>query len=654
VRTPDGVRVFSRTVRTTLKRGIGRTAAVNGDGRAVLPPGVLSPVTRYRQPERKRGALPTVGRVLFFLLAACVAVVLGIAGGTYLWAVESVAATSPQEEVKVASRRLNIPLPNQPKVALVIGYDHRPEDGNAPSRSDTLMLLRADPDGNTLSLLSFPRDLIVEIRCPDGRSAVDRINTAYAYCGPEGTLETVRTVTGLPIHYLIAVNFEGFRQVVDKIGGVPMDVDRRYLNAQGGDYATINLWPGYQRLTGWQALDFVRYRHTDSDLYRLARQQSFVKAMKQTMRHKWKNPKNVFKIIGALRKNVQIGQGGGKGVDPDTLKSYLLFAYGLPAGNFFQVKIGGLSGTNELRTDASNIQAAVDEFEHPDVEAPRKATAQALHRNLSKKTGPRPKSVSIVVLNGNGRAGAAANTSYLLAQKGYRVISPPEGFQANAPGKWSRTFRTQVFFSGRNKARLAADSVSSLFNSADVAPLPARNKALSTLSNGAMVTVIVGLGFTGRLTPTPVDRTPPREPPHVRAAKSETLPVVRAAAAWKLGFPLQFPTVIESSSVVDSEVPFRVYKLDDAKTVRFTFRNGSSEYWGIQETDWDDAPALEDKNFSAVIHRRQYDFYYNGPHLHMVVLRAGGASYWVVNTLLDRLSNETMLEIAKGLRPLHK
>jgi len=641
-------------VRTTLKRGIGRTAAVNGDGRAVLPPGVLSPVQRYRQPERKRGALRTIGRILFFLLAACVAVVLGIAGGTYLWAVESVAATSPQEEVKVASRRLNIPLPNQPKVALVIGYDHRPEDGNAPSRSDTLMLLRADPDGNTLSLLSFPRDLIVEIRCPDGRSAVDRINAAYAYCGPEGTLETVRTVTGLPIHYLIAVNFEGFRQVVDKIGGVPMDVDRRYLNAQGGDYATINLWPGYQRLTGGQALDFVRYRHTDSDLYRLARQQSFVKAMKQTMRHKWKNPKNVFKIIGALRKNVQIGQGGGKGVDPDTLKSYLLFAYALPAGNFFQVKIGGLTGTNELRTDSSNIQAAVDEFEHPDVDAPRKATAQALHRNLSKKTGPSPKSVSLVVLNGNGRAGAAANTSYLLAQKGYRVISPPEGFQANAPGKWSRTFRTQVFFSGRNRARLAADNVSSLFNSADVAPLPARNKALNTLSNGAMVTVIVGLGFTGRLTPTPVDRTPPREPPHVRAAKSETLPVVRAAAAWKLGFPLQFPTVIESSSVVDSEVPFRVYKLDDAKTVRFTFRNGSSEYWGIQETDWDDAPALEDKNFSAVIHRRQYDFYYNGPHLHMVVLRAGGASYWVVNTLLDRLSNETMLEIAKGLRPLHK
>jgi LCP family protein required for cell wall assembly len=645
---------FLEPVRTTLKRGIGRTAVVNGDGHAVLPPGVLSPVTRYTQPERKRSALRTVGRILLVVLAACVAVVLGIAGGTYLWAVESVAATSPQEQVKLAAERLDIALPNEPKIALVIGYDHRPEDGNSPSRSDTLMLLRADPRSNTLSLLSFPRDLIVDIRCPDGRSAVDRINAAYAYCGPEGTLETVRTVSGLPIHYLIAVNFEGFRQVVDKIGGVPMDVDRRYLNSQGGDYATINLWPGYQRLRGSQALDFVRYRHTDSDLFRLARQQSFVKAFKQAMRHKWKHPKNVFKIAGALRKNVQIGQAGGKGVDLDTLKSYLLFGYGLPSGNFFQVKIGGLTGTAELHTDQSNIQAAVDEFEHPDVDAPRKATAQALHRNLGKKTGPSPRNVSVVVLNGNGKAGAAANTSYLLGQKGYRVISPPEGFLANAPGKWRRTFRTRVFYGGRKNSRLAADKVASLFNSADVAALLPGHKALGTLSNGAMVTVVVGVGFTGRLAPTPVDRTPPRRPPEVRPGKAEMLPLVRSARAWKVGFPLQIPTVIERSSVVDPEVPFRVYKLEDSKTVRFTFRNGSNEYWGIQETDWSDAPALEDKNFSQAIGGRQYDFYYNGSHMHMVVLRTGGATYWVVNTLLDSLSNETMLAIAKGLRPLRK
>ena len=65
-----------------------------------------------------------------------------------------------------------------------------------------------------------------------------------------------------------------------------MDVDRRYFNDQGGPsgYATINLQPGYQKLNGYQALDFVRFRHTDSDLYRNARQQLFVRAFKDQVR----------------------------------------------------------------------------------------------------------------------------------------------------------------------------------------------------------------------------------------------------------------------------------------------------------------------------------------------------------------------------------
>ena len=96
------------------------------------------------------------------------------------------------------------------------------------------MLLRADPNTNTISMLSFPRDLIVNGRCPDGRTYVGRINAAYSFCGPAGTLETVRSLTDLPIHYLITVNFQGFRDIVDKLGGVWMDVDRRYYNPTGG------------------------------------------------------------------------------------------------------------------------------------------------------------------------------------------------------------------------------------------------------------------------------------------------------------------------------------------------------------------------------------------------------------------------------------
>ncbi len=639
-------------MRTTLKRGAGRGAAVNGDGRAVLPPGVLTPVSRYRQPERVRSVWRGLARALVVLVALCGIVVGGAAGGTYLWALESVDSLKPREQVKQASKRLNIPLPNQPTIALVIGYDHRPEDGSAPSRSDTVMLVRADPANETISMLSFPRDLIVEVRCPNGGRSLGRINQAYALCGPEGTLLTVRSVTSLPIHYLIAVNFEGFRKMVDSLNGVWMDVDRRYLNKQGGDYATINLWPGYQRLKGWQALDFVRYRHTDSDLYRLARQQLFVKALKQRVNESYK-ASSIPKIVGAMRKNVQIGQAGGEGISLDTLTSYGLFAYGLPSGHFFQAKIGGLQGIAELTTDQSNIQAAVEEFTHPDVDAPEKATAVALRRRARLKSGPTPRSVSLVALNGNGVPGAAANASYQLSRRGYRVSTPPEGYAANAPGKWARTFRTHVFFSERKGARLAAQRVANLFGSADVTKLP-RNPGLRFLSNGAMVTVVVGLTFKGNLAPAPVDRTPERKAPYIRNARDETAPVVRRAARWKLGFPLQVPTVVERSSRVDFEVPYRVYKIGKLKALRMTFRTGISEYWGIQQTNWDDAPALREPNDTQAIAGRTYSLYYNGPHLHMVVLRAGGATYWVVNTLLDTLSNETMIAIAKGLKPLHK
>ena len=82
------------------------------------------------------------------------------------------------------------------------------------------------------------------------------------------------------------------------------------------------------------------------------------------------------------------------------------------------------------------------------------------------------------------------------------------------------------------------------------------------------------------------------------------------------------------------------------------FRTGGNEFWGVQETDDLSAPALADKSFRHDLGGREFDLYYSGSHLHMVVLRAHGASYWVVNTLLDSLSNETMLAIAKGLKPL--
>ena len=124
----------------------------------------------------------------------------------------------------------------------------------------------------------------------------------------------------------------------------------------------------------------------------------------------------------------------------------------------------------------------------------------------------------------------------------------------------------------------------------------------------------------------------------------------------KVRFPLMLPTVIERSSWTDrSRARLRLYRIDPDgkhKAVRLVYNMGSNEYWGVQMTDWTDAPVLADKSHTRRIKGRIYDLYYNGPKLHMVVLRTKHARYWVINTLLDSMSNETMLAIAKGLKPM--
>jgi LCP family protein required for cell wall assembly len=649
-------------MRTTLKRGIGRGAEVNGNGRAVLPPGALTPVTLYRQPPPpKRGLATQVGRFFLSLFVTVLMLVCGLVGGFYLWAHESAAALRPHSAAsKAAEARLD--PPKSAAIALVIGYDHRAGDGNAPSRSDTMMLIRADPVTKTISLLSFPRDLIVPIYCPSkggGEAVVSgsgRINSAYSFCGLSGALETVRNLTHLPINYLISVNFLGFIGVVNKLGGVWLDIDRRYYNKNVGtsltNFANIDLQPGYQHLTGKQALDFVRYRHTDSDLYRLARQQLFVGAARQQMA-KSLGPTSIPGIVNTITHHqyVEIARGG-RELNLSDIYRYATFAYDLPHGHVFQVKIPGISGYNELSTAQSNIDEAVQRFLNPDVEESTTATEVALGRKIRKRPRTIPaKQVTITVLNGNGRAGSARGGSYLLGQKGYRMLLPPGNQNANAPN-WNY-FHSKIYFDPvRPKTgKLAAGQVAKLVGSADVEPMPGNIKPLS---NGALLVVVVGSTFHDQLAPIAVPQPPTRHPPNVRRDPGETRSTLFRLRK-RLPFTLEYPTRLERSSYLDSgygETPVRIYPLEGQPTIRLTFRTGSSEYWGIQETRWADAPALGDKSLTQRVGGREFDLYYSGSDLHMVVLRDNGATYWVVNTLLNSLSNETMLAIARGLRPL--
>jgi polyisoprenyl-teichoic acid--peptidoglycan teichoic acid transferase len=165
---------------------------------------------------------------------------------------------------------------------LILGSDKRATLGENRGRSDTAILLRVDPDQNAITVMSIPRDLKVDIP----GYGINKFNAAYTYGGPKLTLRLVTELTGLQINHVVNVDFLGFVRAVNAIGCVYTDVDRRYYHSNLGlppseQYSEINIQPGYQRLCGQQALQYVRYRHTDTDLVRSARQQGFLSAARQ-------------------------------------------------------------------------------------------------------------------------------------------------------------------------------------------------------------------------------------------------------------------------------------------------------------------------------------------------------------------------------------
>ena len=174
-----------------------------------------------------------------------------------------------------------------PQTILILGSDKDPElkdeQKGFKGLSDTTMLLRLDPDRGAISLFSLPRDLKVEIP----GYGTDKLNAAYAFGGPQLTLRTVENLLSTPgqpfeVNHLVNVDFEGFARAVNAIDCVYVDVDRRYFNSNEGKadidaYEEIDIQPGYQALCGFDALDYARYRHTDNDIVRAARQQEFLR-----------------------------------------------------------------------------------------------------------------------------------------------------------------------------------------------------------------------------------------------------------------------------------------------------------------------------------------------------------------------------------------
>jgi len=171
---------------------------------------------------------------------------------------------------------------------LLLGVDQRPgEEG--PWRSDTMIVVTVDPRSMTAGALSIPRDLYVEI--PGyGEQRINMahfLGDAYDYPGggPALTMKTIEYNLGMPVHYYIRINFQGFREVINYLGGLTIDVaeeiwDYRYPDGQYG-YTTIHIPAGTQLMDGRTALQYARTRHSGTDFDRLRRQQQVLMAIRE-------------------------------------------------------------------------------------------------------------------------------------------------------------------------------------------------------------------------------------------------------------------------------------------------------------------------------------------------------------------------------------
>jgi polyisoprenyl-teichoic acid--peptidoglycan teichoic acid transferase len=206
------------------------------------------------------------------------------------------AATAGFEEVRdiTSAFSLNKPIETgnditeadagDPQTILLLGSDRRNEASTDPlaggARSDTMMLIRLNPKADSISVMNVPRDLAVDI--PGyGR---DKINASYTEGGPRLTLKTIKKLLSTPerpfkINHVIDVRFSGFQDIIDSINCVYLDIDRRYFN-ENPAFADIDIQPGYQKVCGYDALEYARFREEDTDLVRAARQQDVLRQAK--------------------------------------------------------------------------------------------------------------------------------------------------------------------------------------------------------------------------------------------------------------------------------------------------------------------------------------------------------------------------------------
>jgi LCP family protein required for cell wall assembly len=443
----------------------------------------------------------------------------------------------------------------EPENILILGSDKRANLADDPGRSDTTILLRLDPDREAIAVMSIPRDLKVEIP----GYGTNKFNAAYTFGGPKLTLQLVKELTGLQINHVVNVDFLGFVRAVDAIGCVYTDVDRRYYHSNVGvpaaeQYSEINIKPGYQLLCGKKALEYVRYRHTDTDIVRSARQQDFLSSARERV--------PISKLVLGQNDLVDI---------------------------FTKYTTSDISDTETmlqvLKLFIASRNAAIKEVHFPAELGPSYvyASSEAIHEAVEKFLG--------------------------IEASGGPLGELDEGRSENKK-------------SGKKKSKHHK------------APKPHIAAPKPPGSDGLV---------------------PARE-----AGEAEAKNVTRKVSS---GFPVFYPTRLPAGAYYQEDNSYehiqnpRAYHLRDTDEKRHgAYRmvvewplSDGIHYFGLQGIQgWSNPPILDSPSLTKTINGREYDIYVDSDRISMVAWHRGNSSYWVANDLLNTLSNDQMMGIARS------
>jgi polyisoprenyl-teichoic acid--peptidoglycan teichoic acid transferase len=444
-----------------------------------------------------------------------------------------------------------------PKTFLILGSDRRvgakdSYDREDPPHSDTILLVRFDPAQGQTSVLSIPRDLEATVDAPNGQTyPQEKINAAYTIGsklgGTKGGMvlaaETIEreVFPGLKLNGIVDVSFKGFIEVVDTLGCAYVNVDHHYYG--GGtpeeNYTFIDIQPGYQRLCYENALDYVRYRHDDSDFVRVARQQDFLRDLREQI-----NPSNELGQIDTVAKAV------GRAIAT---------TFHASAGELIELaKLIAFSQTKPLRQvkfKTTNVDAQI-----------------------------------------NG---------------GDYVTSSPELEQATL----------SEFLNGHEQLQLPAP-----------ASAPSGHGSHHGHGHSSHGFSASALGLA----------------PTSSAGNTEV-----AKAAVEVPFPVLYPT-LQTDAAEQQQV--RAYTLKDQQNglhhaYVVVWHVSIGGYYDFEGTDWSNPPLFAHAR-TQVIGGREYWFVDDGAHIHVIGWRSHGVVYWLTNTLLEELSNQQMLALAKSAQPL--